>query len=370
MKKETILIAHNYTENSFASMSYYLAHYWAENGHDVVFISHKPYFIEPKIERTNSSYIYIYSWSSNSRPTKLNDIWHFAKIYIKHKPTKLIGHFVGANISIFVSKILSLGKVVTFDYYHTLSSQQYLDGNVSKFKKFRKYFFYKFFVDIVLCTSQLALKDFQEIYKLSNGVHHLTPLPDRYKKDNHKKVAVFLEKKDKLKLGFIGRIDKSKGIIELLNAFKLLDEDKFELNIVGNGQLSQIFTQQEWILPNLNYYGEISYDEIDNFIRKCDLIIIPSLSDNLVTVGIESLMNNVCLMLSKETGLVDYLEDNECVKINPESKQIYDKLNELFNNQLIIHETANCGRKKYEKVFSLTNYYKTMDKIALNINDE
>ncbi len=345
-------------------MSYYLAHYWAENGHDIVFNSHKPYFVEPKIERINNNYIYIYSWSSKNRPTSLNDFWHFIKIFNKHKPRKIIGHFVGANISILLSKILSLGKVVTFEYYHILSSQQNLDGEISKFKKVRKYIFYKYFVDNVLATSYLALKYFQEFYKLNNGVHHLTPLPDRYKK-----VACSSVKKDKLKLGFLGRIDNSKGIIELLNAFKLLDADKFELNIAGHGQLSEIFTHQEWMLPNLNYFGEISYDEIDNFIRKCDLIIIPSLSDNLVTVGIEALMNNVCLILSKNTGLVGYLEDNECVKIHPESKQIYDKLIELFNNQIIIRDTANNGRLKYEKIFSLNNYFRTMDSIILPNNE-
>jgi glycosyltransferase involved in cell wall biosynthesis len=41
---KTILIAHNYSENSFASMSFQLAHHLAELGNRVVFISHKPFF--------------------------------------------------------------------------------------------------------------------------------------------------------------------------------------------------------------------------------------------------------------------------------------------------------------------------------------
>ena len=350
-------------------MSYFLAHYWAENGHDIVFISHKPYFGIPTNERVNNNNLYIYSWSSIKRPNSLNDFWHFIKIFYKHKPKIIIGHFVGANISILVSKILTLGKVKTFDYYHTLSSQQYLDGSISRFKTFRKYIYYKYFVDNVLANSHLALKDFESFYDLNNGVPHLTPLPDRFKNDTCRNLGDFLEKKDKLKLGFIGRIDKSKGIIELLNAFKKLDIDKFELSIVGGyGKLGNLFSSQEWILPNLNYCGEISYDQIDVFIQNCDLIIIPSISDNLVTVGIETLMNNVCLLLSKNTGLAAYLEDKDCVKINPESEDIYDKLIELYNNQQIIRDTANNGRLKYKSIFSLNNYFKTMDKIILNKN--
>ena len=162
MKKETILIAHNYTENTFSAMSYNLAHYWAQTGHDIIFLSHKPYFDKPKIEKVNNNYIFIYSWSTKNKPTSLKDILHFAKIFKRHKPKKVIGHFVGANISIFVAKILSFGKVITFDYYHTLSSQLVLDGNISRFRKLRKYVFYKYFVDYVLPYSYLGLKDYEK----------------------------------------------------------------------------------------------------------------------------------------------------------------------------------------------------------------
>ena len=46
---KTIVIAHNYSEISFAAMSYHFAHYFANLGHRVVFISHNPYFSEKQI---------------------------------------------------------------------------------------------------------------------------------------------------------------------------------------------------------------------------------------------------------------------------------------------------------------------------------
>ena len=49
MEMKTILIAHNYTQNSFASMSFNLAHHLAKLGNRVVFISHKPFFKDMKI---------------------------------------------------------------------------------------------------------------------------------------------------------------------------------------------------------------------------------------------------------------------------------------------------------------------------------
>jgi hypothetical protein len=46
---KTIIIAHNYSEESFSAMSYHLAHHLASLGNRVIFISHRPYFSEKRI---------------------------------------------------------------------------------------------------------------------------------------------------------------------------------------------------------------------------------------------------------------------------------------------------------------------------------
>ena len=46
---KTILIAHNYSEVSFSAMSYHLAHHLATLGHQVIFVSHQPYFFEDQV---------------------------------------------------------------------------------------------------------------------------------------------------------------------------------------------------------------------------------------------------------------------------------------------------------------------------------
>ncbi len=65
---KTILIAHNYSETSFSAMSFYFAHHLADSGHKVVFISHKPFFPEKKIIKTEKGEINLFSWSSEKRP--------------------------------------------------------------------------------------------------------------------------------------------------------------------------------------------------------------------------------------------------------------------------------------------------------------
>lgn len=108
---KTIVIAHNYSESSFATMSYHLSHHLANLGNRVIFISHHPYFSEKQIIKKGKGEVIVCSWPTEKRPTSIKDFFWYAKLYLKYKPEIVIGHFVGSNITVSVSKILSFGKV-------------------------------------------------------------------------------------------------------------------------------------------------------------------------------------------------------------------------------------------------------------------
>ena len=148
---KTIVIAHNYSESSFATMSYHLSHHLANLGNRVIFISHHPYFSDEQIIKKGKGEVIVCSWPTKKRPTSIKDFFWFAKLYLKYKPEIVIGHFVGSNITVSVSKILSFGKVKTFEYYHTLSTQILEDLSKISLKQrllfVRKKIFYKLFCD-------------------------------------------------------------------------------------------------------------------------------------------------------------------------------------------------------------------------------
>jgi hypothetical protein len=170
---KTILIAHNYTENSFSAMSFHLAHHLAEEGNRVVYISHKPFFKDVKIITKDKGEIIVFSWPSERRPTSFNDFLWFAKIYFMYKPEIIIGHFVGSNIAIIVSKFLSFGRVKSYVYYHTLRNQILMDSKNSFIKNeylfLRKKLFYEIFCDNIICPSELAKKRFSRKLSLKKG---------------------------------------------------------------------------------------------------------------------------------------------------------------------------------------------------------
>jgi len=361
---KTIVIAHNFNEISFAAMSYHLAHDLAKKGHRVVFMSHNPFFSEKKVIAIDKGEIIVFSWSSTKRPTALKDFIWYAKIHYQYKPDIVIGHFVGSNISVLVSKIASLGKVKTYEYYHTLSSQIITDLKRISVKQkllfLRKKWFYYLFCDAIICPSELAKNDLHNFYKVKKGRVILNPMIDRFVTKNNLDST-------SINISFLGRLDPSKGVLEMIEAYRNYKEinpnSKIILNIAGAGQLEQEIVAIAERTTGINYHGALAYDAIDAYLNKSHFAIIPSKIDNLPTVGLEAMMNKTPLLLSSTTGLTPYMNDgHDCFIFQPTVKDIisvFDKVEHLKPTDFVLMSenarasfTANYSIKTYCDNFS------------------
>lgn len=261
-----ICIVHNYTNETFAGMSYYLAHYLAKSGYNVLFISHRPHFNEPLKINDYPGFIHVYSWPTDKRPTGLKSFLWFIKIFLKYKPEIIIAHFVGSNISVSIGKLFSLGQAKTYVYYHTLSTQNLIDSKNHALKNWllrsRKKLFYNFFVDKIICPSDLAHRDFIKIYEnnRNNGkvLIVLNPLIDSFTNSKFTK-----RNDDLIRISFLGRLDPSKGILELLRGFLKYEEKKktrINLHIAGSGSLADYVKDLESKSSNIFFHGHLNPD--------------------------------------------------------------------------------------------------------------
>lgn len=362
---KTIVIAHNYSEISFAAMSYHFAHYLANLGHRVVFISHIPYFSEKKILKINSGEIILCSWSSEKRPTTFRDFIWFSRLYFQYKPQIIIGHFVGSNITILLSKVFSFGGVQSIEYYHTLSNQIILDLKKVSFKQkllfFRKKFFYWLLCDKIICPSILAKKDLAHFFSTKKGIVLLNPMIDRFKK----KSSI---SKDIIVISYLGRLDPSKGVIDLIKALEIYKKNnpisKIVLNIAGSGKQSSEIQELTQNNSSIRFLGPLAYHEIDEYLNKSHFTIIPSKFDNLPTVGLESLMNQTPLLISNTTGLTYYLEDGkDCFKFDSNIDDIIALFNRVESNSATIEQMSLNARNTFLKKFSISNYCEDLLKI-------
>lgn len=356
---KTILIAHNYKEDSFAVISISLAHYLADQGNRVVFISYRPFFVEKETIKKDKGEIIICSWPSDKRPTTIRDVIWFAKLYFNYSPSIVIGHFVGANISIGISKILSFNKTRTFSYYHTLTEQISLDNqNRTKFKRkllsFRKKLFYKLFCDRIICPSQLAKQDFEKNYSSKKGLVIVNPMKDRFLNKNN-------IGGNKIIISFLGRFAVSKGIVELLEAFKIYKKNNKSssiiLNIAGSGNLESEIKKLIQNELDIFYYGALNYKDIDKYLQNAHFTIIPSKTDALNMVGIESMMNETPLLISNTTGLAHYLEDGkECFKFDSNIEALIVLFKRVEDNFVKQSQMAISARATFLSKFSIEKY--------------
>ena len=364
---KTILIAHNYSKDSFSYMSYELANYLSKNNFKVVFVSHKPYFNEIKSVKNKNGELIITSWSSKKRPSGIKDVFWFLKIYKYHKPDFVIGHFVGANISILISKIYSFGKTKCFIYYHTLSSQIEKDRPSNSFKysfqKFRKKIFYKLCVDKFICPSELAKKDISESFNINPQSTRviLNAIEDRNNTINTCNPN---------QISYLGRLDSSKNVTLLVESFiefiKQNPTSNLKLNIAGTGseskKISSICSKHDFLI----FKGKISYDKVDDLLSNSSYTIIPSLSDNLPTVGIESLMVGTPIIISDQAGLSNYCSNEKnSIVFSPSKKNlisIFEKIStETYNENMRIE-----ARRLFERKFHIETYFKEIKKLILN----
>jgi glycosyltransferase involved in cell wall biosynthesis len=364
---KTILIAHNYSEVSFSAMSYHLAHHLANLGHQVVFISHQPYFSEVQVVKKENGKIIICSWPTKKRPISIQDFLWYAKIHLKYKPDIVIGHFVGSNISVSVSKLLSFGKVKTFEYYHTLTDQLLADVKKTSIKQkmlfFRKKTFYNLFCDAIICPSALAKKDLEDFYLIDSGLVLLNPITDRFKN----KMAI---DPATITISYLGRLDPSKGVIDLIDAFKVyknkVRNSKIILNIAGTG--SQELEIREMIKDNLamHYLGGLPYAAIDDYLNKSHFVIIPSKFDNLPTVGLESMMNQTPLLLSNTIGLASYLTDGkECFKFESNVDSMVSLFDKIENNFNLYEQMSFHARATFLGKFGVDTYCNAISNLIL-----
>ncbi len=355
-----VLIAHNYTINSFAAMSVYLARALVKQGHQVMFISHRPIF---KDKFKDEHGIEIVSWPEK-RATGLKSFLFYYSLHKRFKPDVVISHFGSVNISMFVSWLFKTKLRVT--YYHTLMSQNLIDQKQSIKEKFfviRKNLIYSFVTDIIF-VSRYAKQDFLKYYNpLKKVRQHViyNGLPDRFieqKNVDKKSTPVKL-------FNYLGRIEKSKGLLEFIEAFKHLHKKhpNIKLKIAGDGKLVGALKKEIKDVSFIEYIGNIPYKEVDTFLMQGYFNICPSKSDNLPTVVLESFLNGKPVIASNRGGIPEIIthESDGFLFSDFDTNSISACIQRAINlSDHAYEEMQQNARKKFLDKFEMTNYIHNM----------
>ena len=158
---------------------------------------------------------------------------------------------------------------------------------------------------------------------------------------------------NKIKILFLARLLKEKGIVELINAFVDLSEknDNLELLIAGSGEILSELKENHKNNINIKFLGHVENQEKINVFKDSTIYCLPSYSEGLPTSVLEAMAFGLPVITTQVGGLKDFFQDEKMgyfVKLKS-SNDIKEKLKLLIENKNKIIEIGNFNHKFAEK---------------------
>ncbi len=177
--------------------------------------------------------------------------------------------------------------------------------------------------------------------------------------------------KRKNTIGYVGRLSKEKGILDLVEAIPLILQGRNDVDflIVGDGPLSSSIKQKlrdSGVLEKVTLTGWITYDEIPEYMNRLKLLVMPTHTEAGSPRPIQEAMSCGTPVLATMVGGVgDVVKDGEngFILKNRSPQQIakdalrileYPQINEIIRNgRKLIEQDYNFETvaKRYKQAF-------------------
>lgn len=180
---------------------------------------------------------------------------------------------------------------------------------------------------------------------------------------------------DKLIIGYVGRITKSKGVYLLLDVAKYLrkqlKDKSFKIVLAGDGPDLTLLLSMAYemgISANIDYLGHFTQTELSDVYEKIDILIFPTLlEESLGLVGLEAMSYSKPIIASKIGGITDYLVDKKNgFAVTPnDANAICDKLQEIIDKPEMLeklgHNAFSTAEQYFDSEISVKLYKKLND---------
>lgn len=254
-------------------------------------------------------------------------------------------------------------------YLHGCFDEYTFGNSKNKFKNYLiKYFMQKAFdiSDMLIFISQAVKISFEKKFKLGNNEIVYNGIDSKFFCDiKHK------NKTDSLRLIYVGRLYKTKGISILISACKILKDQKvdFKLIIVGEGEERENLEKQviQYELEEIVSFVGRQNNVID-WLDNADIFIYPSIWEEGFGISVVEAMSRGCIPITFNKGGLPEIIDNEqngFLVDKIDEKELAQKIKEVdqLNNekQNEVKERAVEKARKYtiqKTISSLESIYK------------
>ena len=168
---------------------------------------------------------------------------------------------------------------------------------------------------------------------------------------------------NKFKILFVGRHIERKGICYLIEAAKYLPRDKFEIRIVGVGDLTEQLKQQAAAVnegAEIIFTGKLSPEDLANEYKTANVFTLPAIVDHkgdtegLGVVLIEAMELGLPIVASNVGGIPDVVVDGESGILVPEKNPaaLADAFKRLEADPTLIQKLLAGARNRIDKCFT------------------
>ena len=289
--------------------------------------------IESKPEKRGQSVIYRAKWFGIGLFDKIEDkpIIVFPYLFIglllqtfwlthinRNKFQTFHAHGVVAGaIVVILSKIYRKKSVISIHAFYEVVEKLFV-------KKVFKLIFNK--IDVILTLSTQSKNQIISLGIAPNKIHKYTYWVNQ-EIFNIRSINLH---KNKTNILFVGRFIEKKGTNLLLELVKLSDKDSYNFTLIGSGPEYEKIKSYEREFSNFNVLHNIPNEELPEYYKKADLLLIPSLySEGMARVKMEAFSCGLPVIASDTPGLREDFDERYGMLVNPTVQEFYSAINEL-----------------------------------------
>lgn len=253
-------------------------------------------------------------------------------------------------IVVLIAKRFKIPSIITLRDYSLL-----YEGNNNILSKFKKNIVRSITNDINIVTapSKYTLNYFLNKGYFKNSIRSTVYNAIDFDKNlinkiHYKKKKSILNK-EKITFLYLGRLEKNKGISNMLEAFKQINNNEILLHIAGKGSEEELVNEYCESDKRIKYIGFLKEEELSIELMNCDILIIPSIwPEPFGRVILDAYKYCLPVIGSNIGGIPEIIDETTGLLIEAESiDELKESIVYFTDKKNILHMMTNLENKLY-----------------------